>query len=83
MSTSPLAEDRRSGFITARRVTAAVIVVLALIFIFSNTASATLRFLGLHWSMPGWVWFIVLFAAGVIAGSLWPWLTLKRRMGWD
>lgn len=82
MSTAPASNSGRN-LVNVRTITAAVIVVLALIFVFSNTATATLRFLGLHWAMPGWIWFIVLFAAGVTAGSLWPWLTLTRRFGKD
>ena len=80
MSTSPAGKGG-TNVINARTITAAIIAILALIFIFSNTGTATLRFLGLHWAMPGWIWFIVLFAAGVTAGSLWPWLTLKQRIG--
>lgn len=80
MSTAPASSSGRN-YINARTITAAIIVILALIFIFSNTATATLHFLGLHWGMPGWVWFLVLFAGGVVAGSLWPWLTLKERFG--
>lgn len=79
MSTAP-ASKSGSNYVNARTITAGIIVVLALIFIFSNTGTATLHFLGLHWGMPGWVWFIVLFVAGVVAGSLWPWLTLKQRL---
>lgn len=80
MSTAPSPNTGHS-YLNARTITAGIIVVLALIFIFSNTGTATLHFLGLHWGMPGWVWFITLFAAGVVAGSLWPWLTLKQRLG--
>lgn len=69
-----------SNRLNARMIGALAILAVALIFVFSNTRSASLRFLGLHWSMPGWIWFIFLLLAGVVIGSLWPWLTLKQRL---
>jgi len=29
--------------------------------------------------MPAWIWLVVIFAAGVVVGSVFPWL--RRRYG--
>lgn len=58
---------------------AIVIVVLSLIFIFSNLQDTHLHFLGFTFTMPMWVWFLGLLVAGVIIGSLFPWFRPKRK----
>jgi hypothetical protein len=37
------------------------------------------HFLFWHVTMPMWIWAGLLLAAGVIIGSLFPWLRLKRN----
>lgn len=63
----------------AKLVLAGLLLVIALIFIFSNLTKATLSFLGISLSMPGWVWFLALLAVGVVIGSLFPWLRPRRH----
>jgi len=58
---------------------AIVLLIAALIFVFSNQDSATLHFLFIQFRMPGWVWFLVLLVAGVVIGSLFPWFRPRRR----
>lgn len=65
--------------ISAKTIIALVIAVLALIFVFQNTGHANVRFLFLEIGAPGWVWFLVLFLAGVVVGSMFPWLRKKKK----
>ena len=58
---------------------AGIILILALIFIFSNTSEATLYFFGFKFIAPGWVWFLALLAAGVVIGSIFPWFRKKKK----
>lgn len=65
--------------LSAKAITAIVIVVLALIFIFSNLSDGSLHFLGFTFTMPVWIWFLVLLVVGIVIGSMFPWLRPKRR----
>lgn len=67
------AANTSGGAISPRMIGAIVAALIALVFVFSNTGQSKLSFLGLHWSMPGWIWFIVLLALGFVSGSLFPW----------
>jgi uncharacterized integral membrane protein len=55
-----------------------VIGVLALVFVLQNTAQKHVRFLFWSWSMPAWIWLLVIFVAGVVVGSIFPWLRRRR-----
>ena len=61
----PPAKDRD---LTPAMIVAAIIVVLAAIFIFQNTASSDVSFLWLDLVAPTWVWFFILFLVGVAVG---------------
>ena len=50
-------------------------------FIFSNVNDASLHFLFLTFTMPAWVWFLFVLVAGVIIGSVFPWLQKKQKDG--
>ena len=58
---------------------ATVLAVLALVFVFQNTAQRKVDFLFWDTTLPMWVWFLALLAAGVVIGSLFPWLRPRRR----
>lgn len=76
MSTPEKGKDK--GLNTSKLIVAGVILVLALVFIFSNRATATLHFLTIQFIAPGWVWFLLLLAAGVVIGSIFPWFRKKK-----
>jgi uncharacterized integral membrane protein len=52
-----------------------------LILVFSNTASAELKFAGLAWSAPLWLILLATFAAGMVLSRLfgWVWRAFRRR----
>ncbi len=54
--------------LTPKAIGAIVIMVAAVVFIFSNTAEASLQFLWLELTAPGWVLLLTLFAAGLAVG---------------
>jgi uncharacterized integral membrane protein len=60
-------------------VLAGILLVIALIFIFSNLDTATMKFLGISVTMAGWVWVVLLLAIGIIVGSLFPWLRPRKK----
>ncbi|MGO1320015.1 MAG: hypothetical protein ACTII7_04330 [Galactobacter sp.] len=60
-------------------VLAALLLAIALIFIFSNLDKASLHFLSVSLTMPGWIWFLILLVVGVIVGSLFPWLRPRKK----
>lgn len=63
--------------VRVRTVVAVVLALLALTFVFQNTESKDVRFLFWSTSMPAWIWLLVVFAAGVVAGLLLP--RFRRR----
>lgn len=71
--------EKSRGKITAKLIVVGILLVLALIFVFSNLETGTLYFLGMSFSAPGWIWFLVLLAAGVVIGSLFPWFRPKKK----
>ena len=56
-----------------------VIAVLALVFVFQNTGRGQVQFLFWTVTAPAWAWLLMIFVAGLIVGSLFPWL--RRRRG--
>lgn len=65
--------------VSGRAITAILVAVLALVFVFSNVGPATLRFLFLQFTMPAWGWFLAVLIAGVVIGSLFPWFRPKKK----
>ena len=68
-----------SRFLSPKTITALVLAVLALIFVFQNTGRGTVQLYFWEITAPAWVWTLTLFIAGAIVGSLFPWLRRRRR----
>jgi uncharacterized integral membrane protein len=60
---------------TPRWITGVVIVVVSLIFVFSNRGETTLQFLWFKLAAPGWVFLFVLLGAGFLSG----WMIARSR----
>lgn len=58
-----------------------LILVPTLILVFSNTASAQLKFAGWGWSAPLWLILLATFLAGILLsrGFAWVWKLFRRR----
>ena len=64
-----------------RTIVAIVLAILALIFVFQNTAHSKLKFLFWSMSMPAWIWLFILLAVGFLAGLLFPKFRARSRAG--
>jgi uncharacterized integral membrane protein len=56
-----------------------VVCVLAFILILQNNDSRQVHAFFWTASMPVWIWLLALFAAGVLVGSVFPWLRRRRK----
>ena len=72
-------QTEKGAFLTPKNILAIVIVVAALVFIFTNLSMAKLNLFGLSVTMPAWIWLIVLLGIGFVVGSLFPWFKSKKR----
>lgn len=61
-------ESRRR--VPPKLIGAAVIGVLALIFVFQNTATGRVEFLFWTIEAPAWLWLLIIFLAGAVVGWL-------------
>jgi uncharacterized integral membrane protein len=57
-----------------------VLAVLALVFVFQNTEKGSVNFLFWTVSLPSWVWLLIVFAVGLVVGSLVPWLRPRKKV---
>ncbi|MFV0319090.1 MAG: hypothetical protein ACK5IN_01705 [Microbacterium sp.] len=70
--------DEKKPAVSGKALTAIIIAIAALVFVFSNVEHATLRFLFLQFTMPAWGWFLAILIAGVVIGSLFPWFRPRK-----
>jgi uncharacterized integral membrane protein len=65
------AQNASEGFHpTAKQIVAAVIAVVAVLFIFQNTGTGHFHFLWFDFTAPVWIWLLAVFAGGVATGLL-------------
>lgn len=62
----------------ARVAVAAILAALAVTFMFQNAGTARVKLLFWSLSLPGWIWLLLIFLAGVAVGSVFPWLRRKK-----
>lgn len=77
MTTESAGRARRVP-VSLKLVGAAVLGVLATVFVFQNTARGQIDFLFWSVRMPAWIWLLAVFLAGVVVGSMFPWLRRRR-----
>jgi uncharacterized integral membrane protein len=65
--------------LTSRMIIGGVIAVLALILILQNTHDVQIHIFFWHANRPLWLWLLILFVAGFIVGSQFPWANLLSR----
>jgi uncharacterized integral membrane protein len=64
------------GFrLTPRWIAGITIAAVCLVFVFSNTGEATLKFLWLNLTAPGWAFLFTLLGGGFLSG----WLVARSR----
>jgi uncharacterized integral membrane protein len=67
--------------VTPKLVAVAVVAVLATVFVFQNTAKGPVNVLFWTIRMPAWIWLLAVFLAGVVVGSVFPWLRRRAKRG--
>jgi uncharacterized integral membrane protein len=77
MTTESAGRTRRLP-VSLKLVGAAVLGILATVFVFQNTARGQIDFLFWSIRMPAWIWLLGVFVAGVLVGSMFPWLRRRR-----
>jgi len=65
--------------ISPKQIIGAIIVVLALIFVFQNSATRSVHFLFWKMSMPTWIWLLIVFIAGIAVGLLLPRMRARSK----
>lgn len=76
---NPVDSGSRKFQVTGKMVASGVLLLVALIFVFSTLGAGPLHFLVWSFTMPVWIWFLAVLLAGVAIGSLFPWLRPRRR----
>jgi uncharacterized integral membrane protein len=70
-STSAAGSSAQEGFHpTKKQIIAAIIAVIAVLFIFQNTGTGHFHFLWFDFQAPVWIWLLAVFAGGVATGLL-------------
>jgi uncharacterized integral membrane protein len=65
--------------LSTRTIVTIVIAVVALIFIFQNTQDSQVHLLFWDIHRPLWLWLLLVFAAGFLVGSMFPWFNRRRK----
>lgn len=65
--------------VSPKLVVGGVIAILALVFVFQNTDKGKVTFLFWDITAAAWIWLLILFAAGVVTGSMFPWLRRRKK----
>lgn len=73
-----MSSEKANG-ISPKAILAAVVAVLALVFIFQNNDRGSIDVLFWSVSMPAWIWLLIVFGAGIAVGSLFPWLRPRKK----
>ena len=63
--------------LSGRTILIILLAVVALIFVFQNTRKTRIHVFFWNSDLALWVWLLILFVAGFVLGSLFPWF--KRR----
>ena len=79
MSTDRPARAERRLSVSPKLVAAVAVAVLAIVFVFQNTAEGQVNLLFWSIRMPAWIWLLAVFLSGVAVGSAFPWLRRRAR----
>jgi uncharacterized integral membrane protein len=80
MSDSVLSKTiERIKHMSGRTIAIIILAVLALIFVFQNTRDTQIHVLFWNSDLALWVWLLLLFGAGFVVGSLFPWFKRQQK----
>jgi len=77
--TSDSTFNRMKQRLSPRVIVAIIIAVLAVILITQNTHDAQVHLFFWHIDRPLWLMLLLLFAAGFIVGSIYPWFHRRQK----
>lgn len=70
---------KSSNGLSPKSIVAAVIAVVALVFVFQNTSETKVKFLGFTITTWAWLMYLCLFVAGVLVGLLLAWMRRDKK----
>jgi len=56
-----------------------ILAVVALVFILQNTSKSRVDLFVWDFAAPKWIWMLILFGAGLVVGSIFPWFRRRDR----
>ena len=65
-------DSRANGRWNARLTLSIVLAFLALVFVFSNVHPVPIGFFGITFTLPMWIWFVLLLVVGILIGWMRP-----------
>jgi uncharacterized integral membrane protein len=69
--------------LSPRVIAGIVIGILALVFVLQNTGQTHIHLLFATIDNPAWLWLLILFVAGFVVGSIFPWFHRRRKRNQD
>lgn len=79
MSTEPRDRAERRLTVSPKVVGAVALTALAVVFAVQNADTGRVDVLFWSFEMPAWIWLLLVFLAGVVVGSVFPWLRRRTR----
>lgn len=81
MTNTPTASPRssRPAWLTARLITALVLALLTVTFIVTNQGTVQVQLLVWSVNSPLWALILVMLVVGIVIGSLFRWLTSRKK----
>ena len=65
--------------VSPKLIVGVIVLVIALVFVFQNTSKSRVDLFVWDFSAPKWIWMVVLFGAGLVVGSIFPWFRRRDR----
>lgn len=77
-ATPPSAASGKPAWLTMKLVTVVVLIVIALVFVFTNQSVVQVQLLFWSVNSPLWVLILIVLVVGILIGSLVPWLRSRK-----
>ena len=71
--------QRQGRSVSPKLVVGLILLVVAVVFILQNTTKSRVDVFFWDATAPKWIWMVVLFGAGLVVGSIFPWFRRRDR----